>query len=375
MNDPYTPYLDEMLRDAMSSGPEILSRIFADNAGSGAEWIPNNTFAELEREMQFQTGAHSVFADRPMTQSAMKLPYQEGNLRPYIGAVPTTNDPANYTLSDRTTRENTLSVVTLAVATQVDRDASEDSIIAVVPEISGDIASAFSFGYDDIVMNGDTAGTHQDAIATWNTRGIWGAAGLGGADDHRRAGMGLRARAQNLGTNVDSTAAQTSAGFRTVMKTLGAEYFSKMNTTGSLKWFVSPEFFLGTMLGFTDLITWDQAGPNATILTGLLGGRKGPSPGSVGFLYNVEVILTPFLTADLAATGLYTGAGATNTAVVCDVADFEWRTRLGLQLETDTNIRNNTVTTVARTRRLFRTKANDTTSNKDNVATAYNLTS
>ena len=371
-----TPFLDDQLTGALQDGPEWAARIFSNSAAIGAEWIPNNLFAELEREMQHTTGVHSIFPERPLPQSgSMTLPYQEGNLRPFIGAVPTANDPANSTLTDRTTRQNSITAIKLVVATQVDRDASEDAIISVAPEIASDIARAFSFSYDDIALNGDTTGTHQDDIANWDTRSIWGTApALGGTQDHRRAGLGLRARAFDVASTLDMGALQTAAGFRQLLGTMGAEYFSKLHT-GDLKILVSPEFFLKTMLGFTELVTWDGAGAAASILTGLLGGRAGPSPGSVGFLHNVEVVMTPFLTADLAATGLFTGTGALTGAVVVDTADFEWRVRSGMTLESDLEIRNDTITTVAKTRRLFRTKANDTTADRLNVAYGFNLTS
>lgn len=371
-----TPFLDEMVASVAQDGPNDIARIFANNTAKGAEWIPDNTFPGLEEEVQHMQGVHKLFAQNSLPPGGtMKLPYREGNLRPYLGVVPTTNNPPDATLSDLATRENSITAVEMVIATQVHRNASEDSIVAVAPQISADIARAMAFGFDNICINGDTAAAHQDTIASWDTRGVLGASGLGNADDHRRAGIGLRARAFDVATTSDLNATQTTAGLRTLLKLMGPEYFARLTTTGTVKLLVSPEWFLGTMLGFTDMITWDKAGAAASILTGLIGGRTGPSPGSVGFVHNVEVVMTPMLTPDLATSGLYTGSGSTTACLAVETSDFEWRIRKGMMVETAANIMNNTVTTVSRDRRVFRTKANDTTSSKKNVSYGFNLTS
>lgn len=370
-----TPYLDDMLNDAMRGGPEWATRIFADNSAAGSEWIPDNTMASLERQVQHQQGVHKIFMESSLPPGGdLKIPYQEGNLRPYKGAVPTTNNPADATLSDMVTRDNTISAVETVIATQVHRNASEDSIIAVAPQIMADIARAMAFGFDDRCINGDTAGTHMDTIAVWNTRKLWGATGLGGADDHRTGDLGLRARSYDISTTTDLNAAQDASGLRTLLKTMGAEYFSRITTGGTVKILVSPEWFLNKLLGEASMVTWDKAGPAATILTGLLSGRSGPSPGSVGFIHNVEVIMTPMLTADLATSGLFTNSGATTAAIAVDTSDFGWWVRKGLVVESAVNILNNTNTSVARDRRVFRTSANDTTASRKNVSYGFNLT-
>lgn len=372
-----TPICDQMVADAFKAMPGQISKIFADSssAASGDEFIVSNTIAELEREVQHMAGFSGVFDDRPMPDSGtMTLPYREGNLRPYLRAIPTINDPAEDVLSDIGTQANSITASHFVVASQIDRDAQEDAVIAIVPILMSDMARAHAFGLDDAIVNGDT-GTHQDtALASWNTRSIWGATGLGTAADHRRAFIGLRARAEDISESTDQTAAQTSAGFRTLIKSLGAEYFAGMGT-GRIVAATSPEYFLGTMLGFTDVITWDKLGPGASIISGLLGANAGPLPGQVGFLFNVPVVITPFITADLQATGRFTTTGGSTTGMLAfDRSDFEVRTRKGVTVAQVVDERNNSVTVLSRTRRTFRTRANDTASNKANVHWSYNLT-
>ena len=371
-----TPICDQMVADAFASMPGQVSRIFANSssAASGDEFIVSNTIAELEREVQHMAGFSTVFDDRPMPDSGtMTLPYREGNLRPYLRAIPTANDPADDVLSDISTQANTITAASFVVASQIDRDAQEDSVIAIIPVLMMDMARAHAFGLDDVCINGDT-GTHQDtALASWNTRSIWGATGLGTAADHRRAAIGLRARATDISNTTDQTAAETSTGFRTALKKLGAEYYAGMGT-GKIVAAVSPEYFLGTMLGFSDVITWDKLGAGASIISGLLGASAGPLPGQVGSLFNAPVVVTPFITADLQTTGLFTTTGGTKTGMlVFDRSDFEVRTRKGVTVAQVVDERNNSVTVLSRTRRVFRTRANDTASSKKNVHWSFNL--
>jgi len=368
-----TPHLDDEIQDLVANAPGDLKRIFSDSTGIGAEWIPDNLVPELERQVQFMTGVHSLVVDRQFAPSqSMKLPYREGNLRPFIKSVPTTDDPSFFTATSITTRENQARVENYPIRAQIDRDASEDSIINVMPILMQDIARAYSFAKDDIFINGDTLGT-QDDIANWDIRGIWGTVpALGGTQDHRRGDDGLRKRSlTTVGNAVDQNPAQTADGVRALVANLGAEYASM---PGAVKILVNWEYFLNTMLGFADFKTWDAVGPAGTVLTGLLGGRSGPSPGSVGFMYGWEVVMTPFLSPDLNALGVYDNITTDLTGILAFTPeDFEFRTRLPMTIESDVEIRNDTIDLVARNRFTFRTKANDVASPKANVAYGYNL--
>lgn len=366
-----TPIADEMVLGVLEDAPRFIrERMFADSTGIGGEWIPD-TWAEVERETAHQVGFANIFAQRNVGPGGtLHLPFVEGELLAYKGAIPTTDDPADATLSDFTSRENTITTSELVVGTQIHRDATEDMLIPVWEEVMGKIVRSIAIAKDNIAINGDTAASHQDTIATWNIRSLLKSTGLGTTADHRRISIGLRARATDISNTVDQNAAQTAAGAKTAMKRLGPEYYGKV---GSVIFATSPEYFLGTMLGFTELMTWDKVGPAATILTGMLPG-KGVRPGSVGFLWGREVVITPMISADLATTGLYTGSGSTTGMLVLDTDDFEWRLRKDLRAESQENIRNNTHTLVARTRLSFRTKANDTGSTRKNVNWSYNLT-
>lgn len=374
---PYTPIADEMVTRALEDAPDSVKRILSKGVtATGAELVPSNLFPELERQVQHISGFSKIFSERPLPPSgSMKMPYIEGSLRPYKAAAAAANDPANYSLSDIGTRTQTVDAVRQVISTQFDALLPEESIIPIIAELQEALARTFAFADDDIAINADTAATHQDTIASWNTRSLWGSTGLGGSNDHRRSALGLRARAKDLtGTATDQTSAQDYAGILAALKKLGPEYYGRMHM-GQLKLATSPEWFLGYLVQLSQFLTWDKVGPAATVLTGFLGGKAGPSPGSVGMLNGfLECVVTPFITADMASTGLYTGSGSTTGHLIFEASDFEWRSVPGISLKEDTEIRNDTVTLVARRRRVFRTKANDTTAERKNVHYSYNLT-
>jgi hypothetical protein len=376
----HTPLLDAEVRSAAAACGPVVAKIFADSAGIGAEWVPDTFLPELERDVQAPTGFAALFRQRMVSPGTIKIPSRSsGRLRAYVNGVPTTNNPADALISTWTTSNNSIDTKPLYVAAQVERDFDEDSIIAIMPEIREEMARAFGWAIDDAIINGDTNATHQDAIATWDGRGeLGGTSGLGTTADHRRAWLGLRARAADLTSmTTDQTAAKTFAGLLVALAKLGPKNLmnSRMGQGGN-RVVVAPswEYFFSTMLSWSEFLTWDKAGPYASALTGSLGPNQAPLlPGQVGFLSGFLPVCIPApLTADLASTGLYTGSGTTTGMLQFDASRFEFVTRMGMRFETATRIENNTVTAVARGRYLFRAQDAVASTIKD-VHYSYNL--
>lgn len=375
----YTPRLDaEVVSAARSCGAQV-EKIFADSAGIGAEWVPDTFLPELERDVMAPTGFAALFRQRVMVPGTSKIPSRSGRVRAYKGAVPTGNNPADGTISTWSTSSSSLDAVPFYVAAQVDRDFDEDSIIAIIPEIREEMGSAMRWAIDDAIVNGDTAATHQDSINAWDGRGeLGGTAGLGTTADHRRAWLGLRARAADLTSmTTDQSGAKTFAGLLTALGKLGAKNLmnARMGQEGN-RVIVAPswEYFFTTMLSWSEFLTWDKAGPYASALTGYVGPSGSPLlPGQVGFLQGFLPVCIPApLTADLASTGLYTGSGATTGMLQFDASRFEFCVRQGMRFETAARIENNTVTAVARGRFLFRAQDAVASTIKD-VHYSFNL--
>lgn len=350
-----SPGMDRELAITMAKAPASIRKLFADSANVGAEWIPDQHVPQLEMDLRMARRTESLFRTMPMSDKEVRIPYLTTGLRPYIKGTPTSDDPAQYTSSSLATDKISLTATGFAVRSQIDEDAGEDSIIAWEPLMRAELVAAITDGINDAILNGDTAASHQDTIATWNPRSRWGSSGLGGSADHRKAWVGLRARAFDVSNTTDQSTAKTYAGYLTARATLASPH----GVSGSLVIITSPEYYLSAMLGFSEVMTLEKFGPQATILSG-----------QIASLGGAPVIVDEFMTADLAASGLYTGSGSKTAFLVFNRDRFVMGVRRGLSVEFDKDITRGVVNSVATVRKLFFTVD---TSTKKNVHYSFNL--
>lgn len=374
----FTPRLDAEVREAAKACGPVVAKIFADSTGIGAEWVPDTFLPELERDVLVPSNFASIFPRRNLPPGGVKIPQRSGRLRVYRHAAPSADNPASVSLSTLTTANSQIDPASAYVATQIDREFEEDSIIAILPELSAEMVRAIQFAEDDSIIHGDTAASHQDTIAAWDNRGELGSSGLGTSADHRKRWIGLRPRAYDLTSmTTDQSAAQTFAGLRTALAKLSARsmmggYMAGSNIIVAPSW----EYFFTKMLdatAFAEFSTFEKVGALASVLTGKLG-NGGLLPGQVGFLQGFIPVVIPWpLGADLETSGLYTnGSGAKTGMLQFDRTRFEYCVRQGAMLESATDITNNTQTLVMRFRTLFRALDTAAATVKD-VHFSYNL--
>ena len=346
-----TPVLDAKILSHMAkAAPSIrgalektVEKAMSDTAGSGAEWIPDTWSQRLYEEYYTPAGIDALFeiVDIP---GPIVVPSITDVIRPYLKGKVTSDDPAQYTASTPTTANTTIEPVGFAARVLIDDAAAEDSIIPLLPEIQRRLARALRDGYEDAMVNGDTTATHEDAIASWNTRSRWGASGLGGAADHRRAFKGMRRIAVDRSANTDQNAGQTIAK---VME----ELLGGLGERGSMDAviLVSPEVFFKKFMTDSNVLTVDKLGPNATLLRGQLASISG-----------VPVVMTRWLTADMATTGLYTGSGAKSGVLAVSREEFTHYQRRASLVELDKDITRGAFNLVATLRRTFKTLSGST---------------
>lgn len=330
-------------------------RSFNDSSTEGAEWIFDGYVPDLYRAFELPGSAASLFPTIQVQNETWKRPKITRGLRPYIANKSTDNNPANHEASDIATGDATMTVPAMAVRVMADLISVEDSALPVLQLLSEEIMRAHANGWEDVIFNGDTAATHQDTIATWNTRSAWGSTGLGGSNDHRRSAIGLRARAFDVSNTTDQSGAQTAAGHLADIATLGERAMARLGT------FVSPEYMVVKMMGWAEFQTMEKFGPNATNMKGALGAAFG-----------IPVYMTRWITADLATTGLYTGTGSYTGKIVADLDAFATYVRRGLIIKSQEDINSSQINLVGTSRRLFSTP--DASSTK-NVHFAYKLSS
>lgn len=301
-----TRMLRDRVTDALARAPIPAIRAWGES-DAGSEFIDNaQVLPELQRASAVTAvgGIFDLFPQVNMTRKTLEMPYQSGLPTPYIYGQQTDN-PAKFTRSDVGTDERTLTAKSLAWAIVVDNDAAEDSYVDALPMLRQAILDGRAYAWDDAVINGDTAATHQDDLANWNPYSLLAAGGLGSTADHRRVWIGLRARALDIGATaaVDQSAAQTYAGAMALRKGMGVGMRSGM---GGAVFLVSEEYYYGTLITLEQVATVDKYGANAAVLSG-----------EVARLGGVPVIPTPMLTGDLNNSGVFDNSTTDKTGMLC----------------------------------------------------------
>lgn len=353
---PASPRSDYLLECHMRQAPPSIRRLFSDSSTAGAEWIPDVHLPRLEQELRMARRTEALFGVMPMADKEIRIPFLTTGLRPYLKGAPTADDPGQYTSSSLATNQVSITATGFATRVQIDEDASEDSILATEAIMRAELVAALADGVNDAIINGDT-GTHQDTGLTgWNIRSRWGSAGLGGSTDHRYAWVGLRARAGDVSNTTDQSGAKTYAGFLAALAKLDSPH----GVEGDVVCIVSPEYYLGSMLGFTETKTLDVYGPQASILTG-----------EVSKIGGKPIIIDEFVDAQYNASGVYDNSTKTKTGfLLVNRKRFFMGVRRGAAVEFDRDITRGLVNGVATVRKVFFTVD---TSTKKNVHWSYNL--
>lgn len=330
MTEAYTPKLDARLYRHLHNAPKSImpsvTKAFNDQAGTGAEFIPDQFISDLYQTFQVPKRLRGLLTRVQADRNTVLIPSLSRGGRPYIRGEITVDSPlAQFTTSTPQTAQKTISIKGLATSYILDDAAVEDSALAVLPIFSQQIAQDLEDAFEDCMINGDTATPHQDTgLSSWNIRSRWGASGLGGAADHRRTFLGMRAAAADQ----SSTAAATAPGQATSADVLAG--ISKLGELGAsnLVIVVSPEFMIKHLMGMTNLVTVDKFGPQAAILNG-----------QIGSIFGVPVVMSRFLSADLNASGIYDAVTETQTGfLIFNTASWYLYERRGLVIEQDKDI-------------------------------------
>lgn len=329
----------------MKAGPPTVAKVFADNASEGGEFIVSIPMSMLERTAELARMIEGLLPTIDVPSSTVTMPFLTTGVQPFIHGVPTSgdNNPGVLPKTVPSTSDRTINVKTLTVNVPVDRDAAEDSIIAAIPLMQLLCGEALRDGTEDCLINGDTAATHGDtAFATWNPRSRWQT--LGSSVDHRRAWIGWRQRAFDVDATVntaafDQNATQTIAGYVAALASLTSPH-----GLGDIVYITSPEHYLKKIITDSNVFTVDKYGDKASIITG-----------EVARIGNHPLVLSEFVTADLATTGLYTGTGSTTGLLIVNLARFLMARRRSMRIEVETSVRENTVYVVASERKTLHT--------------------
>lgn len=336
MSNPHTPKTDLKIYKHIEKAPSEIKnsvqRAFFDSPNSGAEFIPDEFKAELYETFKVPRNLRALMPVVEMQNNTMIIPRLGRGARPFIKGAVSTDNPANYQASTILTESKTIAVKGFATRYVIDDGAAEDSALALMPILTRQIASDLEDAWEDCWINGDASGTLGDAMGSWNVRSRWGSTNLGGADDHRKAYDGLRQRAFAAATDAQGTAA-----LATTTEILGRISSMAELGVGNLYIICSPESMIKHLMANPDLLTIDKFGPNASLVTG-----------SVASIFGHPVLMSRFLSADLAASGKFTGAGNSKTGILFYNAEsFAQYQKRGVTVETDKNIGSGSIEVVA----------------------------
>ena len=361
-----SPYTDAQIEQHLRNAPAEIKRSFADASTVGAELIPDLLMPDLERDIVLDQERRivSLFKQVQMPGKNLLLPIATGGLRPYKkGDAINDNNPGQYTASSPTLAQRTVSAIAMVVRCVVDEDASEDAVIAMIPQLQMMAVEALNDGQEDAIINSDTNATHQDTgITTWDIRERWGSAGLGGSSDHRRTVLGLRGEAIDVGSSGgvnDGGSAQTLAGFNAARSLMGPHGFTK---PGDLVCITSPEYLL-KISNFAEFVSVDKAGALAYNVNGLVGQCAG-----------VPIVTSLYVDRKYNASGIYDETTKTKTGfLLVNRARYTVYTRKGAMVESDRDISRGITQIVSTMRWNFKTR-DANAALKTNVLWTYNLT-
>lgn len=270
--------LGDMTRAAMDS----------TTAGSGDELVATLEARELWQDVNLQTLVASIIPTFPMPSNPFDVPRQLGDVSFYPGS-----ENAATSSTALTTGRTRLTAYELVGQVPYSFTLEEDGVIAMLPEIRSGLARNVAEILDDIILNADTTTTNNINAdgATISASDSGKAQWLIGYD-----GILHLPLVDNTSQANNHNAAVSDDMFNELRGKLG-RYGVKPS---QLAWVMDVNTFIRAQ-SVDQFRTMDKLGPNAALLTGMLGSIEG-----------IPVIVSeqmPLADAD----GKITNSGNTNT--------------------------------------------------------------
>lgn len=269
---------------------EYIKALDTAESGGGNEWVPTDFSPELEKLITLELQVAALFPEIPMPTNPYTLPIQVGRIKTFkqpeqTGDTSQTKIPVGdgSSITDNTT----FTAIGHAARVITSKDLEEDSIIPILPFLREDMAVAIAEGREDGVLNGDTAGTHEDADAETE-----------GATGRKKMWLGLRATANDQSYKTDLSSMNITA-LRTFRASMGKYGVLPKN----LAWITGPISY-SKLLGISEVITVDKYGPAATILSGELAKLDG-----------IPVVVSGLIKENLNASGIQDGVTTDRTVL------------------------------------------------------------
>lgn len=269
---------------------EFMKALDSTTAGGVDEWVPTELSPNLIEKVRLQLKVAALFPLINMPTNPYKLPIDVGDFTTF--KVPeNTADTGQTDIPVGDTGSISGDVTFTAVGHKSivlsSKEATEDSIIPLLPLIERKLILSLAQGREDAILNGDT-GTHEDTDTT-------------SATSRRKMFLGLRAMANdNSATHTFDLATMSINNLLAIRELMGVYGVNPSD----IAWVTSIKGMMA-LAKIDALQTLDKVGPQAVILAGQLGTVLG-SP----------LIVSEYVRNDLNASGIYE-ASATKTVLHC----------------------------------------------------------
>jgi HK97 family phage major capsid protein len=315
----------QRLRKAVRYGGKTL---VTGSSTAGAELIPSDLASDLLNRMYLESQIASEFiaSEIDMPTPTFELPIRTTRPTFYVGSE---NPGSNPTESSPGTGKVTLTAAKLIGKTNFSYEVDEDAIIAVLPMVTENLASAAADALEGAMVNGDTTGTHQDS----DIQAV--------SNHHAKLFKGIRKYCLAGSLDVNLTSGGISAANVLSLK------------KDMLRWGTRPRDLLliagvngyNDFIGLTETLTAEKVGTNAArILTG-----EAPS------LYGVRIVVSSQVREDLNASGVYDGSTTTKGSFyLIHRPSWIMGVRRGFTVEVDRDIQQQVNIVVASFRRDFK---------------------
>lgn len=312
--------------------------------GTGAEWVPRDLSSEIFRRLYLESQIAQMMLAREieMPTDPFDIPILTSRPKFYRNNVQNREARASTPGSGK----NTLTTQKCMALVQYSYEVSEDAIIAVLPLLQRLLGEAAAESLESMIINGDSASTHMDADIT-------------DPDDVNKAWDGWRKLAlASAALKIDmSTGGIARANLLSMKRALG----KWGRRPGDLIW-VAGGLGENSFLGLDEVITADKRGSAGTTTTGVINSYLG-----------IPIVVSEVMREDLNAAGVYDGVTTTKgSLLLVRLSDFILGNRRDFMIETDKNIKSQTIDVVASFRKAFK-PAETPSATSRTLAIGYNF--
>jgi HK97 family phage major capsid protein len=270
VSETYANALAHKVNKAGMTGLKADELTYSTQSGFGDEWVPDLWSAQIWQRARLENAILPLFRSVEMPSNPFELPIEGTD--PTVFFVPETKNEADLTLAaaanpipDSKVGSGKIQLTAQKLALRVGFSAElvEDSIVPVLNIYREQAMRSILTSIDNVLLNGDTA-----TSGNINKDG-----GTPAGTDRYMAFNGLRKLplVTNTANAVDAAGVPTLALLRQARFTMSPQYAARPT---DLAWIVDTGSY-AKLLGLSEFLTMEKAGPMATAQTGQIGFMDG----------------------------------------------------------------------------------------------------